>query len=223
MIDNLFSIFNPIRYLNLRFNWVSIILCFFFIPLSCSLIFSRESYIFKLLNNYLEKDIKNNLKSYLWSNLIFFIRFFFFIRFNNFLGLFPYIFTSTRHLVVTIGLCLPIWLRIVIKGLMYNFYRFMRHLVPKGTPFQLIPLMVIIERTRILIRPVTLSVRLGANIIAGHLLIVLLRNLIRMGFIYFIFSLPIIWVLLILEMRVSLIQAYVFIVLLSLYLNEIRF
>ena len=98
----------------------------------------------------------------------------------------------------------------------------MAHLVPRGTPGLLIPVIVIIETVRNIIRPGTLSVRLGANIIAGHLLLTLLGSqgpicstLILLGLIIRLI------LLLILELGVACIQAYVFTILRSLYLNEL--
>merc|ERR1712080_666233 len=90
-----------------------------------------------------------------------------------------YTFTATSHLSITIALSLPIWLGYMIFSSLKNINFFLPHLVPLGTPYPLIPFMVLIEIIRRIIRPITLSVRLAANIIAGHLLIVLLRGQIR--------------------------------------------
>ena len=101
--------------------------------------------------------------------------------------------------------------------------RFIAHLVPLGTPYALIPFMVIIELVRSVIRPLTLSVRLAANIVAGHLLIVLIRNPIaRINFNFIILVLSALLLLLILELAVSFIQAYVFRTLTSLYVIEVN-
>ena len=99
----------------------------------------------------------------------------------------------------------------------------MAHLVPKGTPYALVPFMVLIEVVSNLIRPLTLSIRLAANIVAGHLLLVLVRGpmpsmraaLLGTAFIALI-------ALMVLELGVSFIQAYVFMTLSSLYLDEIN-
>jgi len=97
------------------------------------------------------------------------------------------------------------------------------HMVPQGTPAPLIIFIVIIEMIRNIIRPLTLAVRLSANMIAGHLLISLLRNFLKN--IYMKASIPlssIIIILITLEMAVSMIQAYVFITLSTLYSNEVH-
>jgi F-type H+-transporting ATPase subunit a len=98
------------------------------------------------------------------------------IIFNHFLGLFPYIFNRTRHLILTLSLALPLWIRFIIYGWINNTYHIFIHLVLQGTPNILIPFIVCIETIRILIRPGTLAVRLTANVVAGHLLSALLGN-----------------------------------------------
>ena len=97
------------------------------------------------------------------------------------------------------------------------------HLVPRGTPVALIPVIVIIETVRNVIRPGTLSIRLAANIVAGHLLLTLLgsQGLSRRGVVIFGLIISLI-LLLCLELAVACIQAYVFTILRSLYLNELR-
>ena len=98
------------------------------------------------------------------------------ILYCNFLGLFPYIFTPSRHLVITINLALPVWLGYITYSIILNINFFLSHLVPLGTPYPLIIFIVLIEIIRRIIRPLTLSVRLAANIVAGHLLMVLIRG-----------------------------------------------
>merc|ERR1712152_19918 len=104
-----------------------------------------------------------------------------------------------------------------------NLNSFLRHLVPRGTPYVLMPFMVIIEIISISIRPLTLSVRLAANIIAGHMLIVLVRGpLASIGWtISFVILLGLI-LLVALEVAVSIIQSYVFRTLMSLYIIEVN-
>merc|ERR1712088_707943 len=131
------------------------------------------------------------------------------------MGLAPYIFTRSSHISFTLTLALPIWTGIIVFSIKNQYNRLFAHLVPRGTPVALIPVMVIIETVRNVIRPGTLSIRLAANIVAGHLLLTLLgsqgpavRGL--------IISLVL---LLCLELAVACIQAYVFTILRSLYLN----
>ena len=96
------------------------------------------------------------------------------------------------------------------------------HLVPVGTPPALMPLIVVIESIRRLIRPITLSIRLMANIVAGHLLLSLTRSSIH-NLSSFLGSMPAQFILLGLEIAVAIIQGYVFMILMTLYLKEVYF
>lgn len=151
-----------------------------------------------------------------------FLSYFFFILRSNFIGLFPYIFTPSSHLVFTLSLSLPLWLGSIIWSRVFQFNNVIAHLVPLGTPAALISVMVLIETVRSIIRPATLAVRLAANIIAGHLLLALLGGQGRLSLRRANRLLAVFLVLLIiLEGAVACIQSYVFTVLSSLYLNEL--
>lgn len=140
---------------------------------------------------------------------------------GNFFGLFPYVFTASSHLRITLALSLPLWLGRIIIRFVKQFNRNMAHLVPMGTPAALMPVMVIIERIRSIIRPGTLAVRLAANIVAGHLLLVLLGGQgPRLGILTLRFLMVGLLALIRLECGVACIQAYVFTILRRLYLNE---
>jgi len=134
----------------------------------------------------------------------------------------PYIFTRTSHLSITIVLALPIWLGTILYSIIFQYNSLLAHLVPLGTPRFLMPIIVIIETVRNIIRPITLSIRLAANMVAGHLLLTLLGS---QGPIISIIILLILLIrlilLLILEVAVACIQSYVFTILRSLYLNEL--
>ncbi len=144
-----------------------------------------------------------------------------FIFLNNVLGLLPYVFTASSHLVFSLTFALTSWLTYYFLFMLRGLSYFLAHLVPLGTPYLLIPLIVIIELVRGLIRPLTLGVRLVANIVAGHLLIILLRSpLRRRRWSVIILGLGVLVLLLFLERGVSIIQGYVFSLLSSLYLAE---
>ena len=157
------------------------------------------------------------------SPLFVLIVFLIFIFLNNFLGLLPYVFTATSHLSVTLVLALPLWSGYILYNFFNNTRRALAHLVPKGTPVVLVPFIVLIEIVRNFMRPLTLSVRLAANIVAGHLLLVLVRGpmpRLRYGILALAFIGLI--ALIVLELGVSFIQAYVFITLSSLYIDEVN-
>nr|YP_010940071.1 ATP synthase F0 subunit 6 [Porochilus rendahli]WLN31574.1 ATP synthase F0 subunit 6 [Porochilus rendahli] len=147
-----------------------------------------------------------------------------FILTLNMLGLLPYTFTPTTQLSLNMGLAVPLWLATVIIGLRNQPTAAFGHLLPEGTPTPLIPILIMIETISLFIRPLALGVRLTANLTAGHLLI----QLISMATITMISTMTtvaaltaILLVLLtLLEVAVAFIQAYVFVLLLSLYLQE---
>nr|YP_009050545.1 ATP synthase F0 subunit 6 [Dysmicohermes ingens]AIG24334.1 ATP synthase F0 subunit 6 [Dysmicohermes ingens] len=225
MMTNLFSVFDPsTSILNLSLNWMSTLLGLLLIPSMYWLLPSRFSFIWMNLISTLHNEFKTLLgtSGHKGSTFIF-VNVFSLILFNNFLGLFPYIFTSTSHLTMTLSLALPLWLSFMIYGWINHTQHMFAHLVPQGTPPVLMPFMVCIETISNLIRPGTLAVRLAANMIAGHLLLTLLGNtgpscsmtllsILIMGQL----------LLLTLESAVAIIQSYVFAILSTLYSSEVN-
>jgi len=224
MITNLFSRFDPLsRIINLSLNWLSTLLGFLFLPYLYWFIPSRWSLLWAIVTQTLHKEFKTLLGPNNPGGTIIFVRLFSLIVFNNSLGLLPYIFTSTSHLVITLALALPLWLSFIIFGWIYHTQHIFAHLVPAGTPGPLIPFIVLIETVRNIIRPGTLAVRLAANIIAGHLLLTLLGNTgpsLSTSLVYLLLISQIL--LLLLEAAVAVIQSYVFAVLRTLYAAEVN-
>jgi len=139
----------------------------------------------------------------------------------NFLALFPHIFSSSSHLLVTLPLAYTLWLSIITFNLLNYFKFFTTHFIPLGTPVFLISFIVIVEILRNLIRPLALTFRLTANIIAGHLLISLICSIIiSLQFIISFLGILAQALLVLIEIGVSFIQAYVFFTLLLLYASE---
>nr|AKB93360.1 ATP synthase F0 subunit 6 [Columba livia] len=142
----------------------------------------------------------------------------------NLLGLLPYTFTPTTQLSMNMALAFPLWLATLLTGLRNQPSIALGHLLPEGTPTPLIPALIMIETTSLLIRPLALGVRLTANLTASHLLIQLISTATTALLpIMPTISLPtalILFLLTILEVAVAMIQAYVFVLLLSLYLQE---
>nr|AFN61623.1 ATP6 [Lanius collaris pyrrhostictus] len=142
----------------------------------------------------------------------------------NLLGLLPYTFTPTTQLSMNLALAFPLWLATLLTGLRNQPSISLGHLLPEGTPTLLIPALILIETTSLLIRPLALGVRLTANLTAGHLLIQLISTatvvLISIMPAISFLTLLILFLLTILEVAVAMIQAYVFVLLLSLYLQE---
>nr|AXS64827.1 ATP synthase F0 subunit 6 [Cucujoidea sp. 11 KM-2017] len=223
MMANLFSSFDPSTNLSMSLNWTSSFLGIMFIPYMYWLIPSRFNMLWTSVITTLHKEFKILLGPNSNGSSLIFISLFSFILFNNFLGLFPYIFTSSSHLSMTLVLALPLWLSFMLYGWINNTIHMFAHLVPQGTPPVLMPFMVCIETISNIIRPGTLAVRLTANMIAGHLLMTLLGNTGPMLSIYLLNVLIIVQLLLlVLESAVSIIQSYVFAVLTTLYSSEVN-
>nr|QJS34740.1 ATP synthase F0 subunit 6 [Lucanus chengyuani] len=219
---NLFSSFDPSTSLKLPMNWLSAIIGLLIIPLTFWLIPSRPMMLWDKTIQILHKEFKNLIGPMSKGSTLMFISLFSLIMYNNFLGLFPYIFTSTSHLILTLSLALPLWLSFMVFGWLNNTIHMLAHLVPQGTPSVLMPFMVCIETTSNMIRPGTLAVRLAANMIAGHLLLTLLGSIGPTISIYFTSMLFMVQMLLLtLEGAVTIIQSYVFAVLSTLYSSEV--
>ena len=178
MITNLFSVFDPSTTIfNLSLNWIRTFIGLLIIPYSYWFIPNRFNILWNNILLTLHKEFKTLLGPNRENGCTFiFISLFSLILFNNFLGLFPYIFTRTSHLTLTLTLALPLWIRFMLYGWINHTQHIFAHLVPQGTPSVLIPFIVCIETIRNVIRPGTLAVRLTANIIAGHLLLTLIGN-----------------------------------------------
>nr|WRK19527.1 ATP synthase F0 subunit 6 [Hainanpotamon sp.] len=223
-MTNLFSIFEPSSSIfSFSTNWLSTLLGLMFLPYIYWASPSRWSLLWSKIIQTLHNEFKTLLTSSHIGVSTLFTSVFSLIVFNNFLGLLPYLFTSSSHLVMTLSLSLPLWVTLMIFGWITHTKHMLAHLVPQGTPTMLMPFMVLIETISNIIRPGTLAVRLAANMIAGHLLLTLLGNT-GPSLSLSILSILIISqiLLLILESAVAIIQSYVFAVLSTLYTSEIN-
>nr|WNH36902.1 ATP synthase F0 subunit 6 [Centrobranchus nigroocellatus] len=163
-----------------------------------------------------------NLPGHKWAAL--FTSLMLFLITLNLLGLLPYTFTPTTQLSMNLGLAVPLWAATVIIGMRNQPTHALGHLLPEGTPTLLIPVLIIIETISLFIRPMALGVRLTANLTAGHLLILLIAKgafvLLSIMPAVAILTSVVLLLLTLLEVAVAMIQAYVFVLLLSLYLQE---
>ena len=224
-MNNLFSIFDPnVNWANIRLNWVRSLIVILWIPRIFWLTKSKIVTILSLTIKSLAAEYRLNFAPVNspghthWAITLFLI-----ILLNNLAGLTPYTFTATSHLSFSVRIALTMWVGYMLYRMVINIGRFLAHLVPTGTPYVLIPFIVLIELVRKVIRPVTLSVRLAANLVAGHLLITLVRApIVRSGFIRLVILLTCLYFLMILESAVAFIQAYVFRILRTLYLAEVN-
>ena len=221
-MNNLFSSFDPRGIYGLRLNWVRRLLVLAILPPKFWLSKNSAILIISKILNYLHYEIKIAIGTFFYPGLThLIIGLFMFILLNNFFGLIPYIFTSSSHLSFTVRLALPLWLGIIIFRIIKSINQVLAHLVPTGTPYPLMPFIVLIELVRNIIRPLTLSVRLAANMVAGHLLLVLIRTpMVSVSALIASIIFIGLFVLSLLELGVSFIQAYVFRTLISLYVGE---
>ena len=221
MITNLFSSFDPISSsFNIQLNWIAMFLFLIVFYPMYWISNSKSSILYTELTSYITKEFIPLFKRY--KNIIFFNVLFIFILINNIFGLIPYTFTRTAHIAITLSIALTIWLIFILYGWINNTNHIFAHLVPLGTPIVLIPFIVLIESIRNIIRPITLSVRLAANLTAGHLLLILLGESIVNNRILIIITVTAAqFALMTLEAAVAVIQAYVFATLSTLYASEV--
>jgi F-type H+-transporting ATPase subunit a len=145
---------------------------------------------------------------------------FMFILFGNLLGMVPYSFTFTSHIVVTFAMAIFVFLGVTLIGFIVHGLHFLSFFVPKGVPWVMLPLMVPIELLSYLSRPVSLSLRLFANMMAGHTMLKVFAAFTVMLGIFGVAPLAVIVALTGLEILVAVLQAYVFTILTCLYLND---
>nr|YP_004021829.1 ATP synthase F0 subunit 6 [Opilio parietinus]ADI92911.1 ATP synthase F0 subunit 6 [Opilio parietinus] len=224
MMTNLFSTFDPSTSSMFSLNWLSLMIPTLLIPLNFWMKKTRSLQLINIITNTLHMEFKNLLNwTFTKGITLMIITTFWFIALNNLMGLMPYIFTATSHMAITLILALPIWLTLMIFGWIKNTNKMFAHLLPTGTPPALMMFMIMIETISNIIRPITLSIRLSANMIAGHLLLTLLGNqgtIFNMKNNFFILNTQML--LMMLELAVALIQGYVFIILISLYTTEVH-
>lgn len=219
IITNLFSIFDPSLRL-FTFSWYTCIFVILFIPSFFWLRNSFSSFFFMLFSS-VKKEMDYVLKHPMKGAYIFIGSIFLTIRAYNFLALFPFVFSVTSHMLVTLPFSYSFWVGNILFIWVSSLKHFLAHLIPVGTPLMLIRFMVVVEILRNFIRPLALTFRLTANIMAGHLLISLIGGaLISLSFRFMLLGSLIQSLLVIIELGVSIIQAYVFSTLLILYISE---
>nr|QTE20700.1 ATP synthase F0 subunit 6 [Odorrana macrotympana] len=224
MMD-LFNQFASPTVLNISLIPLAMLFPWFLLPTptsqwKCNRLLTFQNWFFMMITKQLLLPL--NMTAHKWALL--FTSLLISLLTMNLLGLLPYTFTPTTQLSINLGLAIPLWLATVIVGLRNQLTHSLAHFLPEATPTPLIPMLILIETISLFIRPLALGVRLTANLTAGHLLIHLVSSAVPM-----IFSLSpasslitfiILTLLMILELMVAMIQAYVFVLLLSLYLQE---
>jgi F-type H+-transporting ATPase subunit a len=150
-----------------------------------------------------------------------------FILAINLIGMIPYTFTVTSHIIVTVSLALLVFLTVIIYGFWKNGLRFFKLFVPSGIPIVILPLVSFIEVLSFISRPISHSVRLFANMLAGHITLKVFAGFVTMlgaaGFLGWMgaaLPLALTVALTALELLVAFLQAYVFAILTCIYLND---
>ncbi|NP_659355.1 ATP synthase F0 subunit 6 (mitochondrion) [Eumetopias jubatus] len=224
MNENLFTSFASPTMMGLPIVTLVILFPSMLFPSPSRLINNRLTSIQQWLIQLTSKQmmLMHNHKGQTWTLML--MSLIMFIGSTNLLGLLPHSFTPTTQLSMNLGMAIPLWAGTVAMGLRHKTKASLAHFLPQGTPSPLIPMLVIIESISLLIQPMALAVRLTANITAGHLLIHLIGGatlaLINISMISAFITFIILTLLTILEFAVALIQAYVFTLLVSLYLHD---
>nr|YP_009368223.1 ATP synthase F0 subunit 6 [Lepilemur wrightae]ADP68315.1 ATP synthase F0 subunit 6 [Lepilemur wrightae] len=224
MNENLFSSFITPTIVGFPVVTLIILTPSIFFPSSSRLINNRFTSLQQWLVQLMLKQLMatHNTKGRTWALML--TSLILFIGSTNLLGLLPHSFTPTAQLSMNLGMAIPLWMAAVVTGFRHKTKTSLAHLLPQGTPTPLIPMLIIIETISLLIQPAALAVRLTANITAGHLLMHLIGGttlaLTPISPAISLVTFTILVLLTVLELAVALIQAYVFTLLVSLYLHD---
>lgn len=185
----------------------------------------RWQSIMELIHSVMRSVVQDNLGKSGQKFFPFVLCLFLFIVMLNILGLFPYVFTPTAHIVITFGLSLSIIIAVALLGFVNFKLNFLSILMPGGVPLGLAPFLVIIETLSFMVRAISLGVRLAANISAGHLLFGIISGfaftMLSSGLVVLsVFPILILVFITLLEIMVAVIQAYVFCLLTTIYLGD---
>lgn len=181
----------------------------------------------EMLYEFIAKMVKDNIGPKGRAYFPFVFTIFVFVLMGNVLGLLPYSFTYTSHLAVTGGLALAVFFAVIIFGLINHGFRFFSLFVPSGVPWWVLPLIIPIELVSFFVRPLTLSVRLFANMMAGHIMLKIIAGfavaasgMATWGFFIGFAPAFVGMLMLMFELLVAFIQAYVFAILSCVYLKD---
>ena len=185
------------------------------------LIPSKAQLISEMLYNFISKMISDTAGKKAKPYFPFIFSLFVFILFCNMVGMLPYSFTVTSHIIVTLSFAIFIFIGVTILGFIIHGFKYLKIFVPSGVPVVLLPIISIIEIISYLSRPVSLSVRLFANMMAGHTMLKVFGGfVISLGLVGGWLPLTFSVALTGLEILVAFLQAYVFAILTCIYLND---
>ncbi len=187
---------------------------------NASLVPGRLQSLAEMLYDFVAKMVDDNVGEEGRQYFPFLFTLFMFILFGNLLGMVPYSFTYTSHIVVTFALAATVFVGVTLIGIARHGFRFLGLFVPHGVPAPLLILLVPIELLSYCIRPFTLSIRLFANMVAGHTMLVIFAGFVGSLGVFFFAPIAMDAALVLLEFLVAVLQAYVFTILSCLYLRD---
>ena len=200
---------------------LSIILFFIVATQNKSLIPSKLQLVAEMIYEFVAKMINDTAGQDARPYFPFILSLFLFVLFSNMIGMIPYSFTITSHIVVTFALAIVIFFGVTIIGFLKHGIKYLELFVPKGVPKLLLPLIIVIEIISYLSRPISLSVRLFANMMAGHTMLKVFGGfVVSLGLVGGWLPLGFSVALTGLEILVAFLQAYVFAILTCIYLND---
>ena len=223
-----FSLGNyDITFFNIFLPLLLIIFVLYFIEsfyINYKLIPSNIQYLFESIIEFIISIIKNQIGKEGFLFLPFIFTVFIFVLFANLLSVIPFGIALTSHLIVTMWLSLSICSGIFVLGLLYNNIKFLKIFIPK-CPIALLPVLILIELFSYIIRAFSLSIRLTANILAGHTLVniisVFIVNTLSINILFSFLGFLGIFAILLSELGVACLQAYVMTILICIYLKDI--
>nr|YP_010577098.1 ATP synthase F0 subunit 6 [Amphitretus pelagicus]UZN92544.1 ATP synthase F0 subunit 6 [Amphitretus pelagicus] len=208
---------------NLHFiTWIISIWSLFYIHSTYWISTSMMNSMLSLPNFIINIQITRSFSNYMGGFSLIISSLFLMIINFNLMGLIPYAFSMTSHLVMSFSLSLPLWLSLILSSYIKNSYSSLATLLPSGTPPFLIPFLPLIEFMSIMVQPFTLAIRITANISAGHIILTLIAqllstSLLNISLMTSLIMIPIQIMYFIFEFGIAIIQGYIFSLLITLY------
>lgn len=182
---------------------------------------NRSQGMAEVIYQFIGSIVKDTVGSEGLKYFPFIFTLFMFVMACNVIGMLPYSFTATSHIIVTFALAMVVFIGVTVIGFARHGLHFFSFFLPAGTPWWLAPLMVLIELFAYLARPVSLSIRLAANMVAGHVLLKVIAGfVVAMGVQTGYIPIPFMILLTGFEIFIALLQAYIFTILTCVYLND---
>nr|YP_010610737.1 ATP synthase F0 subunit 6 [Graneledone verrucosa]WAP91557.1 ATP synthase F0 subunit 6 [Graneledone verrucosa] len=225
MMVDIFSSFDDHNSTTMYFHlltWVLSIWSLFFINSTFWIYPSKMNSSFMIPNQIINMQIMRSFSMNMGGFSLIVSSLFLMIINFNLLGLIPYVFSMTSHLVMSFSLSFPLWLSLMMSSYQNSMYSSVASLLPSGTPSFLIPFLPLIEFMSISVQPITLAIRIAANISAGHIILTLIGNFLSFSMINIsILSTSIVLIIqisyFIFEIGIAIIQGYIFSLLITLY------